>query len=179
MDIDIRKEQENTLLGQVNAILESGEFDKPEEEIQEEETVLGEMTAYEKALFTAFNKSIDKHNELVDKVRAGEADEDDLALTHYTCDSLKSLFWTSIKHRLGKPATEPDGLGVRNGWEIVAMNGNGHGHGHGGSRIIQVGGGGLLGALLGAGMPEGVHDCESCPDHIYYPCSNPDKKPRG
>jgi len=121
--MDIRQEQENTILGPVNAILEAGKFKSLEEEMDEGDIVIGEMTLYEKAIFTASHKAIDKYNEAVVKVRAGEIEADELGLTKSTIDSLLSLFWTSIKNRLGKPAMEPGAIGVRKGWQIVAMNG--------------------------------------------------------
>ncbi len=107
-------------LALVNQILLSGKFSPaPDKAVGENETLIGELTAFEKALLTARNNNARIYNDMV------ETQTDDnkplIGLTQEMCDALNSLFWVSVKQRLGAPAIECDGIGIRQDYKVVQV----------------------------------------------------------
>ena len=125
MDINIREAQSETILGMVNDILATGEFAAPPEEpVAENEESFGEMTPYEKAIYSAKIMVADKTIAMIEGVAKNEIDKNQVLLNKSMCDALEGLLWTSIQYRLGKESLDSYGIGVRADWKIVSINKN-------------------------------------------------------
>lgn len=124
--MDLKQAQAETILASVNEILESREFIKPEQELGDGDTVIGEMTDYEKAIWTAFSSSVDFLKAMVEKL-PDDLDEsvvDELKkvkVLNDKTDALKNFFWASLRHRLNEACYQASGIGVRSNFEIVAL----------------------------------------------------------
>ena len=120
--INLVEAQKDTILGLVNEIFAKGEFICPTDDpVKETETVIGEVTDYEKAIVLATNVIEERHNQQVDTAKEDEDDKCQLFLNKKMHRALFDLFWTSVKHRLGKTAIEPDAIGFRKDWQLVAF----------------------------------------------------------
>lgn len=123
-----------------NIKLEKFDPSRNNERVGENETVIGELNVYEKALCATIDDLLEeacviakaKKNILeegekkgkevnLDEVRKNETDRiinDDL------CNAYNLLLWVSVKKRLGAPAVEGFGLRIREGYKIVSHKEN-------------------------------------------------------
>lgn len=182
-----------TILEPVIAMMLSGEFGAaPDETVKEKDRILGELTIFEKAIYTVANNIADTHNTAVKSMRKSDEHTFDevLAKNHVeTHELLKSLFWRSVKGRLA--IGEGADITVREGYVVVETENNPLGGmlfemlmssmdlGMG-TRTSSLRGFGMMGPLTGM-MMEGMgspHDCTNCPTAIYDGCPLPFKKPR-
>lgn len=115
------KGQGSTILDLVNQIFLKGEFVCPVgHEVKEGETVIGELSNYEKAIVIASGQVIKRHNDAVDQKQKGEEhDSVQMYLDKSASETYESLLWANIHNRLGKVAVENDRVGLRQDWKIV------------------------------------------------------------
>lgn len=125
MRVDVRKEQNATSLGLVNSILEKGEFvPSPNIALREDsEHDLGEMTPYEKAIYSASVLIHDKNQDMHNRAKANHKKVDKLqeSLNKREHSALFGLLMASINHRLGKESMQFNGLGIRTGYKIAGL----------------------------------------------------------
>ncbi|MDD3285470.1 MAG: hypothetical protein PHG95_02445 [Patescibacteria group bacterium] len=114
--------QKKTMLGIVNEIFANGKLVCPvEKEVGENETVIGEVDDYEKATFLAAHKVADDYNQIPVSAKIDGTAVDPNQNSPLINKTLDRLFWNSIKLRIGKEATNPDCIGIRKDWKIVAV----------------------------------------------------------
>jgi len=118
--------------------LQTGKFQPPPDDpIGEKETVIGELTYAEKALWSATEILKEKANfiantndEMVEESKRKGENVDELQVflnkseheaTAKMFDSLVAVMWHSIKKRLGAPAQKADAIGIRNGYQLVSL----------------------------------------------------------
>ncbi|MCF7820488.1 MAG: hypothetical protein K9M44_03405 [Candidatus Pacebacteria bacterium] len=94
-----------------------------EEEVGENEQVIGTCLDLEKSFFLASSKIAKDNNKYVnDCEKAGkEPDDHKVHMSKSMHKRLNEIFWLLIKERIGKPATEKDAVGIRKDWQIVAI----------------------------------------------------------
>lgn len=160
---DLFEAQAETPLSIVNKILLSGKFTPIEEPIEEGESVIGELTPFEWALNTARKKIADAHNNMMRKMVPFDHIEAQKNMENHNV--IESLFWASIRNRLGEVAFKSSTIGVKSGGKIVSVN-NGQDHIDLLKSLFGVAGNGVA--------VEVEHDCEHCPD--YDRCDLPVKK---
>lgn len=146
--------KESSLSGLIQ-IMESGQFEPaPEQGVNDGENIVGELTLFEKALYTLRNRTGDRANELArennDMVMSknGEVDRDVVKsnkLAHSAVSrmykALDKLFWASINGRI-PAAAESSAVGIRANYQIVAFESEDDGI--------------SLGDLLGSGSGRGM-----------------------
>lgn len=120
--INLIEVQKDTILGLVNEIFSEGKFVCPTDDpVKETETVIGEVADYEKAIILAANVVKERCNQQIEEAMKGdEVDESQLLINKKMQEVLFSLFWLSVKNRLGETATAPDAIGLRKDWQLVA-----------------------------------------------------------
>ena len=136
--INLFKVYENSPLDRVNQVLLSGEFvPSPQTPIGENETVLEELSLFEKAVLTAQKKTAEIHNAIVrasistrakamregKKIDAAKEKEDKrLAnLEENIYNALGVLLSTSIMQRLSKPNLMYHDVTIKEGYKIVQV----------------------------------------------------------
>ncbi len=124
--MDLKEMQAETILGPINEILESGKFENPEQETGEGDTVIGEMTDYEKAIWTVLSRTVGSFRKMVENLpdNPEEANDEDVEKTRRLkekIEALKDFFWASLRHRLGEVSYQGAGIGVRSDFQIVTM----------------------------------------------------------
>ena len=113
------------LLKEVEAIMETGQFTEVEEDVDpENETVIGEMTSFEKAL-----DKLRREKRLAGKRICEECSHDDAADDETLClkaaklrresELLTQMMWAAIDLRL---ENHKDGTGLRRGFKIVKLS---------------------------------------------------------
>ncbi len=121
--------------------LQSGKLKhEPDEKITEDETVIGELTETEKALFSALEALCkkaefiaDENNEMVSKAHKNGEDLNEFQIfmnkSEYQAtmdmgEALKSALWLSILKRIDIQACENDRvqIGIRKGNQLVSFN---------------------------------------------------------
>jgi hypothetical protein len=118
---DLFKAQAETPMVLANDSFLSGNFAAPPEQgISEGETVIGELTDFEKALYTAADIVGDAHDHLLKRAKAlGRLDtetQEALRQAKRSYDIMAYLLWASIEKRLGSRA-----LGIRAGYKVVCV----------------------------------------------------------
>jgi len=161
--------------------LRTGKFaPAPKELVGKREAVIGELTSFEKAVYTAGDSAHDSikaiakaNNRMVDETLEKETTIDVakvkenktlVKLYEKTFEALHALFWASIQQRLGAPAFSHD-IGIRRGYKIV-----------------QIKSPSIIESLLE--LEENIellskltsHNCDGC--DTYDECNLPIKKPR-
>jgi hypothetical protein len=128
---------ETPLAGLINA-LRTGEFGTPPNGVASHETVIGELTNSEKAIWSALEllrkkaKEIgDTNNAMIEEAEQKGEEVDNLqvhlnkaeheATTAMLC-GLKEMMWYLIKKHVGIPAMEADALGIRDGFKLVIFS---------------------------------------------------------
>jgi hypothetical protein len=126
---EIKTAQEETILGIVNEIFEKSELICPiEDDVSKNEKLVGQLTDYEKAVFLA-SRSIGNVNfYLIEKgVKRKKYSEkntldvlEKASMNNIVYSALTSIFWASVKSRLGHFSSRPGFyLGVRKDWNVV------------------------------------------------------------
>lgn len=111
-----------TLLQDLFEVMDSGDFIEPENPVTEEETVIGEMTGLEKALYTLVetrNKPFSEHC----AHGCEECPPEKIFEIHGEREFLQNLInimWHSIKGRI-PAAKKASAIGVRKDFAVVAM----------------------------------------------------------
>lgn len=160
---------ETPLASSIEALLSGNFTEAPSEPVGKDELVIGELSPFEMALLTSKDRIANDHNALVD----GEGmDMATIQKNKRTYEAIDTLLWASIRERLGEHTTKGIGIGIREGYKIVQINGNGR---VGKDLLSAILGEDPLAALL-SGMGKGAHDCEHCP--AYEKCDLPIKIPR-
>jgi hypothetical protein len=125
-----------TPLEEVVAILELGEFsDGPTDEVAPNEEVIGELTSFEKALWSAAEKNekekrkiaVENNAMVNEAAKKGEEADDEVVANNKLAVSIKErdekilhdLLWASIEQRLEQAAKKHCNLGIRKGYKIV------------------------------------------------------------
>lgn len=110
--------QKDTALYPVNQCILTGDFaPPPDEKIGENETVVGELTLYEKALYTAVTKLTQGVNGLID--RPGDSYALRIAKGRENHAALEAILWASIKNRLDADALADGHIGIRDNYVLV------------------------------------------------------------
>lgn len=126
-----------TFLDELNDIMTAGAFVDPDQPATNDEPAVGEMTTYERALYTLMDKYGHAQKELIvknfDAFREFIGDAKDLPVLHRQLNNIKEhhdaaakLLWASIKdryHHEREDATDSTGLGIRQGFHVVLMFG--------------------------------------------------------
>jgi hypothetical protein len=124
-----------TPIGRVNEIFIKRDFINPPDEVMESDEVIGELTDYEKAMFTFLERLIDENNEMGNKLT-------NLAMMHNqksvvtlsvdfrarerSCEILEeletisSIFWVPLAKRLSVEL-DPENLFICKGWKVVIV----------------------------------------------------------
>lgn len=98
-----------------------------EEVVGQDETVIGELTLFEKALFSAANEQADNLNKMAEAHNARAStmmkeeikkNKDAYCIEYEMHESLMGTLWVSIRKRLPQAATT-DSIGIRKGFLIV------------------------------------------------------------
>jgi len=113
---------ESAIMAPVVECLASGNFVAVDEPLAEGETVVGQATDLEKALYTVSDKIADEHNAMVDEACEGSK----VSLIAYInlyhkiqiYKVIKSFFWLSINDRIPEAKKSSD-IGIRDGYLIV------------------------------------------------------------
>jgi hypothetical protein len=159
-----------TILASVIAALSTDQYaSAPDKPVGRDDKVIGELTPFEKALFTVKGEIADSYNKLVEAIeKNGEKVDSTMVakrrISKDTFEAIDSLFWASINSRLGEKAYQGDSIAIRKGFQIVQR------------KQIDDFKNFLLSGLLKAIEDSNPHDCETCPD--YDECDLPIKKPR-
>lgn len=127
------------LLTELITCLQTGEIHNgpKDEPLTEDETVIGELTDTEKAIFSALtilqekSESIAKSNNQIVAEAEKKGEEFDKAqalLNKAECNAivkmgegLKAAMWFSIQKRFGASIFESDGIRIKNGYKIVTF----------------------------------------------------------
>ncbi|MDD4902297.1 MAG: hypothetical protein PHE24_04110 [Patescibacteria group bacterium] len=173
--MDYVGEMQGTIMARVLETMEKGVFaEAPTESVAENETTIGKLTSYEKALYTVRNAIAKENNALAEKADIIDlpAAKKILSRNRQEHKILDKLFWDSVEVRIGE-AAQKEGLiiGIRSGYEVVSFNPL-----EGLSNLL-----GLLEALSGPlemhNPPSSYsHNCAKC--SAYDDCTLPFKKPR-
>jgi hypothetical protein len=117
----------NTLsyVEEIYVIMEKGQFPEINQERSEAETVVGEMTSFEKAVWTwiiraeqkldAFKREVEKEKNLFSMERQRLTDAVHLKAT---LDAMRPALWEIIEERLGIDVRKTD-TGLRKGYLVV------------------------------------------------------------
>ncbi len=122
---DLLALQAGTLLALISEVLLKGEFvPAPEEPVADHEKVIGELTLFEKAIYTAKKSIVDDNNAMVREIESRGEEPDKLEVIKNKIDykALNALFWACIKNRLGTVTLDPDAIGVWEGYKIVSFS---------------------------------------------------------
>jgi len=120
---DLLAMQAETPLALISGVLLKGEFaPAPDEPVAENEKIIGELTLFEKAVYTARDSIADTNNKLVESAmeQGHEPDMDKISLNKFNHKTLNSVFWACVRNRLGKACNEQAGIGLRHGYKIVS-----------------------------------------------------------
>lgn len=176
---DLRTMLATTIMAPVIDIMLSGKFTPGSTTpIGKEETVVGELTVFEKSLSTAMDDIINRHNDWVEGAK--EKTMDELLIeskNRKIYESLESLFHASIVNRVGTFADEGKILEFREGYKIVILP----------PRKKQFGG--IIPGMptyRGIGSPDidadmadfFSHNCSECDPEKYERCNLPFKAVR-
>jgi len=117
--------QVGTPLALINGVLLKGEFaPAPDEPVAENEKIIGELSLFEKAVYTARDSIADANNALVQN--AMEKDEkldiNKVRSNKTNHEALNSIFWACIRNRLGDVVYEQVGVGLRRDYKIVSYS---------------------------------------------------------
>lgn len=112
------------LLKEVEAIMETGQFTEVEEDVDpENETVIGEMTSFEKALDKLRGDKGLAGKRICEECSHDDGDDETLCLkaAKLRCESelLTQMMWAAIDLRL---ENHKDGTGLRRGFKIVKLS---------------------------------------------------------
>lgn len=124
-----------TFLEKVAEVLASGKFIEPEGEIAPDETVIGEMTPFEKAVYTAINLVVQEANQKLPPCDCGVACVDactcqspmspdmkqELVTANMIVGALEQTLGALIQERLRCYSEKIDGFSYRQGFKIVTM----------------------------------------------------------
>lgn len=126
-----------TFLDELHAILASGTFVDDDTPATDDEPVIGEMTDYERALYTFAQHCVNGQRELMARnfngigEYVGEESRDRIVRQIKSFKErhnvAMTLLWTSIKDRLHDTlhaAADHTGIAVRQGFKVVLMFGN-------------------------------------------------------
>lgn len=91
------------------------------EVVRKKETVIGQLTAFEKACWTLYQEKRKRHDVLHEEME-NDVRTDEHHLIHFQYNTLKNLFWASIRSRI-PDAAKADTSGFRAGDKIVATEG--------------------------------------------------------
>ncbi len=113
-----------------------GDFDFRTDPVAEGEVIIGEMTDFERIIHAATMNArrcaaeVGKANNAMvedtfdlenpDFCHRVQLNKGEFKALDLLDDALNALKWYSIKKRIGIPATEPDGIGIRDGCVVVA-----------------------------------------------------------
>ena len=123
--------------------LQTGKFQPPPDDpVEEGEKIIGEMTDVEKSIHSACvildNRAAEiaeLNNRMVEDAKRTGADVDELQVflnkaeheaTVEMIKGLSAVLWHSIRKRIGAPAKECDGIGIRDGYKIVSYESDEH-----------------------------------------------------
>ncbi len=126
MTTSLKEAQKDTILGMVNEIFEkgeliNGEFICPiEDPVGENGTVIGKATDYEKAIVLVARPILERQKKHMRETKEEDWDMDQLFEDRQNHKALMSIFWSSVRKRLGRPVSAPEFLGIREDWQLVA-----------------------------------------------------------
>lgn len=97
---------------------------EPDEPLTENETVIGELNAYEKCIFNVFHINRIKLNEIASKMKTGEhINIQEAELFSRLGDIYDKMLWTSLFFRfIGKTGNFNNKLGIRKNWKVVSFH---------------------------------------------------------
>lgn len=148
----------------VHEILVSGEFADNEDTVGDDETPIGELTDFEKALSTAANRvSNDNNAALKAAIEKGEPLDDIFFVRNRMIfDALESMLWAVIRYRLyAIHGRAIDDIGIRKGHIIVEnppsaekliVN-----------RLLSLKNPGIIAIGIGVPPSDHEHNCDGCP----------------
>ncbi len=115
-----------------------GDFDFQTDPVAESEVIIGEMTDLERIIHAATMNArrcaaeVGKANNALvedtfdpkdpDFCHRVQLNQGEFRALDLLDDALNALKWYSIKKRIGTPATEPDGIAIRDGCVVVARS---------------------------------------------------------
>ena len=115
-----------------------GDFDFQTDPVAESEVIIGEMTDLERIIHAATMNArrcaaeVGKANNALvedtfdpkdpDFCHRVQRNQGEFRALDLLDDALNALKWYSIKKRIGTPATEPDGIAIRDGCVVVARS---------------------------------------------------------
>ncbi|MEK7508871.1 MAG: hypothetical protein AAB568_03410 [Patescibacteria group bacterium] len=125
----------NTFLAKITEVLASGNFIEPEQEIDPDGTVIGEMTPLEKAVYTVIRTVIQGAEQILPPCDCGVACvnactcqppispdlEQDLITANIVLDALQQTLSALVQERLRYANEEIDGFFCCKGFKIVAL----------------------------------------------------------
>ena len=117
--IDILVLEEGTPLAFVNECLREGEFIPPTEPVAPGEKIIGELTIFEKAVYTASAMIADSNNAMLDKAKKDGKEPDLLKVeqNRRNVQALTTLFWACVGNRFETVVF----IGVREGYKVVRL----------------------------------------------------------
>ena len=171
--IDLIAAQEQTPLAIINKYFLSGEFaPAPKKPITDKEVILGELTAFEKAIYSARLEVVEQHNALLVDAKKNLELHDPPVIELFKLmkinKMLEMLFWMSIRKRLAASVSEKEleDIGLRDEYKIV------HFQKKSGDVAFD-----FIGSLISALEGNASHDCANCP--AYDECDLPIKMAKG
>ena len=112
-----------TFLAEVMVLVESGRFEEPPEPIEDGEKVIGEMTTFEKAIFTLRRQRGEKIKKELDACRNCTGKEHDechvtknVQVMKRGFDDVSNLMWNLVQERLQEYGGT---IALRKGYKIV------------------------------------------------------------
>ncbi len=165
---DLREAQKGTFLSKINEIFESGQWEgEPSEKTKEEEKVIGELTDYEKAIFSRKIQLIEELKKMKEEpVNIFEIQEiiSKIEMIEGEISIIDKIFWKSLRQRL---SSDFNTIGIRKGWQIIGKEKK-----ESSDELDMVFS--FLSKIREKFQAE--HDCNNCVD--YDSCSSPYKKKR-
>lgn len=111
--MELSTEQSMTILVRIDERLKNNDFIRPVESVKNDsknEEVIGQMTLYEKAVFSEIMH-------IAENINNGHGQRKERILQRMKLKFLETLFWSTLFNRL-----EINGkIGVRNDWSIVLI----------------------------------------------------------
>ena len=122
--VDFLQLTKGTLVASILECLASGNYvASPEEPVVDGETIIGELTDLEKAIYSVRDQIADSHNEWARSVNGsiipGTKEFMKLRANKERHEIVDRLLWLIIKDRLGDIARECDGIALRQGYKIT------------------------------------------------------------
>lgn len=170
MLLEIGDYKVDSILGLVQAILQSGEFvPAPDKAVAEGETIVGVLNDQDKAVYTAHSLVVDVFDEaaLAANISDGVMEKARVVALDRWREVLKGLFWEALSAKYFERtfAFGPGSIAIRAGYQVVLSPPE--------ESPIEA----LVRALFGgAGMDEEGHNCDICP--VFDECPLPFKKER-